>query len=551
MASSWNPFNWFGFGAFRDTLVPSIDRANLRFLIPPDARLYITRRTRKALVEHAEWLWQNFGIVKEGVAGISRHTVGKGISLQLDSEDSEWNHIAEADFEAYALTPDRCDLAGRRNFYELQTTAVEQRMIRGEFFAALTQNPEWDNEPCFQVYDSEEIGNPPHGIENGRILDGVTLNENARATGYYVKGLPGPIVGGDYVYSLIPRADMIHWFKPHSVNQTRGITELAQAVNPMVDIHELKKLATRSAKAQLLLALALKGVDKKKRRGALGAIQNAGVDSDGNADSNTSQIESTVGAAGGGIIYLDDEKGDAKLITSDMPSPLVEGFITDLLMRDVCAGWGVPSEFFWNMAKMNGGNTRFILARADIFFQIMGDRLADRVGTPIAYRYLSNRVQTGKIRACKDPNWAAKLSWQMPPRLTVDNGRENQILIELLSNGMITLREFCNARGLSYKAVMRQWVREPKEFIATAQAEGVDPEYLQRLKDNLPLWRAPKPGTVGATEGEAASPSGNEAAPQNTRKTFKLTKPDGSVIEGELNEILTNGQQPQNFDRLS
>jgi hypothetical protein len=86
---------------------------------------------------------------------------------------------------------------------------------------------------------------------------------------------------------------------------------------------------------------------------------------------------------------------------------------------------------------------------------------------------------------------------------------------------------------------MRQWVREPKEFIATAQAEGVDPEYLQRLKDNLPLWRAPKPGTVGADVGEAASPLGNESAPQNSKKSFRLTKPDGSVIAGELTEILT------------
>jgi capsid protein len=486
------------------------------------------------LVEHAEWLWQNFGIVKEGVAGISRHTVGKGISLQIDSEDSEWNHRAEEDFEAYALTPDRCDLAGRRNFYELQTTAVEQRMVRGEFFAALTENPEWENAPCFQIYDTEEIATPPPEYESGTVLDGVALDKNTRATAYWVRGLPQRLGGVVPNYSSIPRAQMIHWMKAHSVNQTRGITELAQAVNPLVDIHELKRIATRSAKAQLLLALSLKGVEKKRRRGAIGAIQNAGSLEDGSPNPDTAQLEATVGAAGGGIIYLDDKDGEAKLISSDMPSPLVEPFITDLLMRDVCAGWGVPSEFFWNMAKMNGGNTRFILARADLFFQIMGERLSDRVCTPIAFRYLSSRVQAGKLRACKDPNWPNKLSWQMPPRVTVDNGRESQILIELLSNGMITLREFCNARGLSYKAVMRQWVREPKEFLDTAKAEGVDPEYLQRLKDNLPLWRAPKPGVVGATEGEAASPSGAEAAPKTTRKTFKLTKPDGSVIEGEL-----------------
>ena len=163
-------------------------------------------------------------------------------------------------------------------------------------------------------------------------------------------------------------------------------------------------------------------------------------------------------------------------------------------MRDVCAGWGVPSEFFWNMARMNGGNTRFILARADLFFQILGERLIDRFCTPIAFRYLSHRIQIGKLPPFQDPNWAQKMSWQMPPRVTVDNGRENKILIDLLANGLITMREYCNARGLNYKAVMRQWVREPIEFLRIAAEEGAPPEMLDKWKATPPLWRAPLPG---------------------------------------------------------
>src|SRR4029077_1506491 len=113
----------------------------------------------------------------------------------------------------------------------------------------------------------------------------------------------------------------------------------------------LKRLATRSAKAQQLLALLLKGVSKKRAKGALGAIRNSGTNSDGSPNADSTQLEQVMGAAGGGIFYAENADADAKLITSSSPSPLVEAFITDLLMRDVCAGWGVPSEFFWNMAK--------------------------------------------------------------------------------------------------------------------------------------------------------------------------------------------------------
>ncbi len=519
-----NPFSLFGRllgiggNAFSDTVLSSIDRANVRFILPLDSALYLTSRTRRAINEKAEWIWQNFGVVKEGVAGIARHTVGKGISLQIDSADDDWNQLAEDDFESYALTPERCDLAGRRNFYEAQTTGVEQRILRGEFLAAKTENPDWAarakdgnqyQEPCFQLYDTEEISTPGMaGITEGKvILDGCELDQNSRVTNYHVRNLDG------MTWTPIPRARMIHWYKPHAINQVRGISDLAQAVNPLVDIHELKRLTTRSAKAQQLIALVLKNVARKKSRGAFGAVKDAAPGSDGNPGTDTAQLEQLVGAAGAGIAYVGDD-GDAKLITPNSPTPLVEGFITDLLMRDVCAGWGVPAEFFWSIAKLGGANTRFILSKADLLFQVLADGLIYRFCTPIAFRYLQYRIQTGALRPCKDPNWAAKMSWQTPPRVTVDNGNENKMLIELLANGMITLREFCNARGLNYRHTMRQWIREPIEFLKIAKQEladsGLDPamtdKVLMRWVANMPLWRASKPGTE-AQSGQETDPT--------------------------------------------
>jgi capsid protein len=492
MATPWNLLAWFQrFGAFRETLDASPDRGDYRFWIPEDSRHYLGSWTRSGVNQKAEWIWQNFGVVKDLVAGIARHTVGKGISLQIDSEDAEWNSLAEQDFERYALTSDRCDLAGRRSFYEAQATAVEQWLIRGEFFAALTENPEWNNDPAFQLYDAEEIRHPvpvPEGYDPEMTVDGVLLNQNARAVGYWLSTKEDP------GYTIIPRAQMVHWYKPHAVNQPRGVSQFAQAINPLVDVHELKKLATRCAKAQQLLALALKGVDKKRRKGAFGAIENAKTNTDGTPNPDALQYEKMMGSAGGGIIYLDDKDGDAKLISSSSPSPLVESFITDLLLRDVCLAPGVPSEFFWNADKLNGGNTRFIIERADLFFKITGDRLSDKFCNPIAFRYLSRRIEQGKLRPCADPEWPNRMSWMLPARPSIDNGRDQQILIELLANGAMTLRDYCNARGIDYRATMRQWIREPIQFLRMAEAEGADSEYLQRLRENLPLWRAPQPG---------------------------------------------------------
>jgi capsid protein len=514
-----NPWHLFqrlfgsGGSAFSDTLNGSIDRANLRFLLPGDSALYLTSRTRTGINEHVEWLWQNFGIVKEGVAGIARHTVGKGITLELDSEDDNFNRAGEEDFGLYAATPDRCDLAGRRTFAEATTTGVEQRIIRGEFFSAKTQNPEWGNEPCFQLYDSQEIATPPIFDPGLSILDGAQLDPNSRVLNWFVRQLDG------ITYTPVPRERMCHWFKPHAVNQIRGISDLAQSVNRLVDIHELTRLATRSAKAQQLLALVLKGVAKKKTKGAFGAIANAGTKADGTPDTDTAQLEKMVGAAGAGIAYLDAE-GSAELITPNTPSPLIEGFITDLLMRDVCAGWGVPAEFFWSIAKLGGANTRFVLSKADLLFQILADGIIGRFCTPTAFRYLDHRIASGKLPRPKDPFWALRINWQTPPRVTVDNGKDAATLIELLANGMITLREYCHARGDNYRQVMRQWIREPIEFLHIAKQElkssELDAEQQKTVLDrwslNLPLWRAAKPGAAANSNPneKPAKPDPNE-----------------------------------------
>lgn len=506
--------NYFGWGgeAYADQVNSSIDRANIQFLLPPDSRFYIGRRTRKELNNKAEWLHQNFGVVKDGSHGIARHVVGKGISLAIDSEDPEFNAAGEQDFEDYALTPDRIDRTGRRNLYEMQDTAVVHRMLRGEFFAVHAENPRWENAPCYQLYDSEEIGTPLDYIQptQNLILDGVQLDpETTAATHYHVLKKDG---SGTVP---IPAAQMVHWYKPHAINQSRGITEFAQAVNPLVDIYELRRLTTRSAKAQQLIALVLKGVVKSRGRGALGAIKNAAPGQAGATTADASQLEALGEAAGAGIAYLaGDQYSDAKLLTPNSPTPLVEQFI-NFIMRDVMRGWGVHSEFFWNISDMSGANTRFILAAADLFFQIMADRLIDRFCRPIAFRYLSHRIETGKLVRPKDPLWFQKLTWQTPARVTVDNGRDGKLLIELLANGMITLREYCNQRGLNYRSEMRQWIREPLEFLRIAKEEcekaGIDDEtkiiVLDRWKQNLPIWRAAKPGAIQAP---GADPNGDD-----------------------------------------
>ena len=525
-------------GPYSEATNPSPDRSNIMYMAPADSRQALPRWTRRQINAKVEWLWQSFGVVKEGVLGITRHTVGRGRSLQINSDDAEFNELAELDWETYALSKDRCDLAGLRNFYDFQNFACEQRLKKGEFLGAHVQNPRWPatykdgspmlggdgdpvGDPCMMCFDADEIQTPPgKGVED-RIFDGVQLDENNAATFYYA------LVAG-CKWQAMPASEVVHWFKPNEAHQRRGVSEMAQSVARLVDIHDLIKVTTKSGKTHGAMALLVKKAAKVGGAGSFSTIRQGGNRTPTPAPPPSDGQQPPGGATqgggqpleqvfGGGAIMYVTEDGDVKLVNSTQPSPLVEPFITDLLMRDVCAGWGVPAEFFWCIAKLSGANTRAVLMKADLLFVVLGDGLDTEVNTPWATRYLLHRIACGKLRPCKDPNWLSKMSWQGPPRLTVDEGRTGMLELAQLSNGATTLQIMNESRGRGWRPTVKQWFREFNYAYRCAVEEKVP--WAMRF------WRAAQPGAVGGSPDTPPVPGSDKPEPGGNDTGKKEEKP--------------------------
>lgn len=496
-------------GQFSETVGWSPDRGSIMYYLPSDSRQYLTRWTRLEILRKVEWLFQTFGIVKEGVRGIARHTVGdSGICLQLNSDDEEWNELAEADFEAYAKSAARFDIAGRRNFYQTQEFALIQRIKAGEFFAAHASNPRWDNAPCVQIWDALEIESP--SFENREdIIDGVRVDAHTNPLGYFARTR-------DKQHVEIPASQMMHWYFADGTNQVRGVSELAQAVNPLVDTKELIQITTKTAKQNTALGLHIKRMVKASGQGGIDRLrtisgqrtEGATTTSDGNVDPQYERL------TGGGAIIYTDEQGDAKLLTPNSPTPLLEPFITKVLMRNALSSLGVPSEFFWALDDLNGVAQRVVLVKADALFRKLGSDLVVNFCDPVAARYLLHRIATGKLRACRDKNWLLKMEWQPTGRLSVDNGRDSAAEIQQLANGIETLRGINDRRGRSWRKQITQWFREFKFAADVAEREGV--EWA------LPYWRATMPGAGSAAPNQA--PDDDEEPPAPSKKDPKKPK---------------------------
>jgi hypothetical protein len=395
----WNAIKW------------SPDRSQIMYMLPFDGRQYLDPLSRKETVRLVEGLAQEFGIIKEGFRGIARHTIGKGLELQLNTTDLKWNEEAEAQFEEYAVTANRFDLAGRRNLFEAQHTAVEQRIFRGEFFASATENPRWVDpasglkEPCWQLFDTNEITDPSDVSDAvaKRIFDGVEVDETNCPTAYHVKSASGD--------RMIPAPAMAHWYQPTGIDQLRGESDFAPVINRLVDWKDLERLFTKHAKTHSALAVAVKKLARAGGRGAMGAIRSSGVASSSTAPGvDTGALEK---AFPGMIAYLGQD-GEAELLNSSSPNESLGKFITDVLAPNVFASMGVPPEFFWNVTRAGGATQRFILTRADLLFQVLADGLAYRWLNAVAFRFIAHRIRIGRLAAPSDPNWSSKMSWQTP-----------------------------------------------------------------------------------------------------------------------------------------
>lgn len=498
MANLWKRIFGGGNTSYRETIDPSIDRGNVLFCAPQDSRLYLSGCSRERVAAKAEWCRQNFGIVQEFGRGVARHSVGRGIGAQFNTTSAEWNQAAGLALEHYLMTPSQCDLTARRNGYEQQLWLAEQLVIIGESFSAFVANPAFpspkgdamDACPSFFNIAPSDVRTPYSALQVP-IHDGVELGSFGETVRYWCR------MWGNDEFTAYDAKDVAHLFEAHGAHQSRGVSPLAPAINNLVDIHELKRLETRTAKAQRMVALILKGVKGKKTRGAMGALSSAGT---GNGDSgstaaDTASIEKIYGGAGAAIARL-GEDGGVELLESKNPSPLVREYITDLLLRDAASAIGVPVELFWNPEKLGGANARGIYARADQTFQLIADKIIYRFFEPLIVRFISWRVKSGLLAEPPgglDGNWRDSITYRRPRRITLDNGRDSAARIADLDHGLANLRGLYDEQGEDWLPQTRQWIGEFAIFKAECVAAGLSEKEIEMM---LARWRPLPPGSV-------------------------------------------------------
>jgi hypothetical protein len=391
---------------------------------------------RKTLMSLSNRLTMNMGVLSAVVGQKADWTVGEAWLPSYQGPDADNGKIV-AKFIRDFWFP-QCEVRGGMfdwwKMLELSSIGID--VLGGQFLVMILGKdgfPRIQMIPyhrCESSWDSLGGTTVKDGEWKGyRINDGIIYYSSGRPAAYNFN------IGkdGEKKYIQVPATDVIHLYDPRRSEQERGFPSFSHALESM-------KMALGSIE------------DERIRTGIISRLhlliynESGGPDIDEPSFDQPAKIDGQSQLATqyfpGGIRYMMDGKERMESIKHDNPGPTYESF-QDRLFRDAIIG----AEWSYNVWKGSGQGTdaraevvkcrRAIVRRRGILWH------AARRIIPWVY---SAFVAQGRIPKLQNP-----FAWDFssPPRLTVDDGREAKMEMELVRAGLMNPSEPLAGRGLS------------------------------------------------------------------------------------------------------
>lgn len=458
---------------------------------PIDSRREFPQATRHELLKKSRWLRNNMGLVKRMVKGVARYSVGSGLSHIPATGDKEFNKRADAYFEAWASSPGLSDVRGKMSFWKMQDFVAQALIGDGEIFALKVNNPLMVRKPgdpgcpAIQLMETQLCADPllSSAPRTDGFKEGIKRNEWGATVEYRFLRDRKPGEMDNLAFTDQPAPSVLHVMDNDRVDQLHGITWLHHGENCAIDILDLKALEKAAVKVHSTFAAAI----KRKDAGAQQTRSFSGDLKKGQPARPGGPVVSYENFAGGAAMLNLGDGEEFQLLTSNRPQMTWTAFL-DYLVRDIAWGLGVSPEFIWAVSGMGGANTRFILEDAKWFFEYVQRILVETFCQPVYAWVIADAIEQGLLEPPSQEFAAdfAKCLWQGPAKITVDIGREGNLEIERLRNGLTSWDDIYAARGQSGRKMISKRIDELKEVMDECKEKGVPFELLFEAKTAAP-----------------------------------------------------------------
>jgi hypothetical protein len=464
---------------------------------------------RAVMVSASRKLYANLGPVKGAVDGKALYAIGRSWLPRFVGKDKAWGDEARAWLldEFYPIA----DIGGNdfQTALFLASVAVD---VEGDCAPLLTEYE--TGFPAIQLIPGLSIGN--RAYKNGeplkegeykglRIQDGVVMNAQGRAVAYNVLG-DKPDGKED---KFVSARDMQLLKEPQFIGQPRGFPAFASSLLDLQDFRTVQgyeKAASMIAASIGLIEWNETGLaDMTDPRTALGG--------------NHVLTDTVTREMSGGTVKLYKAGTGAKLeaFHNSRPGDAFER-LRDHLIRSAMSGINWHYELAWDISKLGGANTRFIISSAMRTVEDRQDLLKPFAKRAVGYA-IAKAVKMGRLKA-NDEWW--KWDFTMPARMTADYGRDKAQDREDYINGIINLGDICAENGTDID-----------EHIAQRKAEN---EKLQA--NGLPLPMTPQQAQVEVAEAQAEA-YGEKSAEDSSDKQDESREAIMQALEDKHEETKT------------
>ncbi len=385
------------------------------------------------------------------------------------SEDAAkaWQKKTEAEFRMWASNPANCDALGLNNFYALQQLVVKSWLMSGDAFALFKRCDASAVNPYslrLHIVEADRVATPAtsaagyslvitDGVnpENGnKIHDGVEVDSCGRIVAYHFRSTyPLQITAEETKWTRVEAfgqrtgmPNVLHIMDAERPDQYRGVTYLAQVIEPLLQLRRYTESELMSALIQsFYTAWVVTTTDPTAipfNEAGEGDLYGDEV----NPGEGVSRSDNEHEMGPGEVIHL-QEGEDVRFGSPNIPSAGFEVF-TKTICRLIGAGLELPYDVLMKEFNSSYSAAKGALEEAWEAFKMRRVWVVDKFCQPVYEMWLSEAVAKGRIKApgfFTDPlirsAWCGA-RWDGPAQTHLDPVKEANANTILVAHGWKT-----------------------------------------------------------------------------------------------------------------
>lgn len=434
------------------------------------------------------------------------------LGLSADAA-KEWQRKTESEFALWSSKKSNCDATGMNNFDGMQQLVLVSWLQSGDVFPVFKRYPSTKRKPYslrIHLVEADRVSTPRDNVvgmiypsmtdgENpethNKIYDGVEVDGNGMVVAYHIQNTyPWQITSEPTRWTRVEaygektgEPNILHIMSSERCDQYRGVTYLAQVIEPLLQLRRYTESSLMAAIVQSFFTawIVTKTDSSDVPMDEVGAGSIAGVPNS-NPDADNISLDPNEYEMGSGTVFHLEDGEDIKFGSPNIPTAGFDTFV-DTFCKLIGAGLGIPYDVLIKEYNSSYSAARGALMDAWDEFRMRRAWFVSDFCQPTYEVWLAEAVARGRVKApgfFDDPLLRSAWSgaqWIGPVQSQLDPLKEAKATILQIRHALKTHEQAAReVGGGDWETNAEQLARE-NELLAAAGGRSslIDPNEIE------------------------------------------------------------------------